>query len=39
MDLIDFRNYVLAQREASKAEALSVLTAKLDEVKKGQKNG
>ena len=27
MDLIDFRNHVLAQREASKKEALSVLSA------------
>lgn len=27
MDLIDFRNYVLSTREASKAEALSVLSA------------
>lgn len=27
MNLDEFRNYVIAQREASKAEALSVLSA------------
>jgi hypothetical protein len=38
MDLIEFRNFINAQREASKAEALSVLTATIQE-RKEKENG
>ena len=34
MNLEEFRNYVLAQREASKAEALSVLSATITKTEK-----
>lgn len=37
MDLIEFRAYVQAQREASKAQALSVLTATMSQ-DKGKEN-
>ena len=38
MDLIDFRNYVLAQREASKKEALSVLSATISDNNERKEN-
>ncbi len=38
MDLIDFRNYVTAQREASKAEALSVLSATIQKNNERKEN-
>ena len=34
MDLKDFREYITAQREASKAQALSVLTATITKTEK-----
>ena len=34
MDLKDFKEYITAQREASKAQALSVLTATITETEK-----
>ena len=34
MDLKDFREYITAQREASKAEALSLLTATITKTEK-----
>ena len=34
MDLKDFREYITAQREASKAQALSMLTATITKTEK-----
>ena len=34
MDLKDFKEYITAQREASKAQALSVLTATITKTEK-----
>jgi hypothetical protein len=40
MNLDEFKAYVEAQRKASREEALSVLSAKINtEKKEGQKNG
>jgi|SanBayMetagenome_1026888.scaffolds.fasta_scaffold08614_8 hypothetical protein len=36
MNLEEFKKHVTAQREASKAEALSVLSATITETNKGQ---
>ena len=37
MDLKDFKEYITAQREASKAQALSVLTATITKTEKENK--